>query len=227
LSVPVILNLMSVNQTMNTSFDSFRIINTYGAFGSITRARNEVILQGTSETGQIGPNTKWTSLEFNCKPGDINRRPCIISPYHYRIDWQLWFAAFREYQSCPWLVHLIDKLLSGDDEAEKLLAPDYPFADEPPTKIRAELYLYQYSYNPTHSSSTSSSSSDLQGGDVWENGRWWKRKRIKTYMPPIGQDNPTIEEYLRRHGLLPEKVNPRKLKQLKAKSLNKKEVDPL
>jgi len=33
LSIPVVQNLMSSRQAMNTSFDSFRIVNTYGAFG--------------------------------------------------------------------------------------------------------------------------------------------------------------------------------------------------
>ena len=33
LSVPVIMNLLSPDQLMNTSFESLRIVNTYGAFG--------------------------------------------------------------------------------------------------------------------------------------------------------------------------------------------------
>lgn len=33
LSIPVVQNLLSTRQAMNTSFDSFRIVNTYGAFG--------------------------------------------------------------------------------------------------------------------------------------------------------------------------------------------------
>ncbi|KAL0180225.1 hypothetical protein M9458_025667, partial [Cirrhinus mrigala] len=33
LSVPVVLNLLSSRQVMNTSFDPLRIVNTYGAFG--------------------------------------------------------------------------------------------------------------------------------------------------------------------------------------------------
>lgn len=33
LSIPVVQNLLSSRQAMNTSFDSFRIVNTYGAFG--------------------------------------------------------------------------------------------------------------------------------------------------------------------------------------------------
>lgn len=45
LSTPVVLNLMSSRQAMNTSFDSLRLVNTYGAFGSITKTRTEVVLQ--------------------------------------------------------------------------------------------------------------------------------------------------------------------------------------
>lgn len=33
LSIPVVQNLLSSRQMMNTSFDSLRIVNTYGAFG--------------------------------------------------------------------------------------------------------------------------------------------------------------------------------------------------
>ena len=33
LSIPVVQNLLSPRQAMNTSFDPLRILNTYGAFG--------------------------------------------------------------------------------------------------------------------------------------------------------------------------------------------------
>jgi membrane protein implicated in regulation of membrane protease activity len=33
LSIPVVQNLLSSKQMMNTSFDSLKIVNTYGAFG--------------------------------------------------------------------------------------------------------------------------------------------------------------------------------------------------
>ena len=42
LSLPTILNLMSAQQVMNTSFEPFRIVNTYGAFGAVTKNRTEV-----------------------------------------------------------------------------------------------------------------------------------------------------------------------------------------
>ncbi|NXG17456.1 LMF1 factor, partial [Grallaria varia] len=95
LSVPVVLNLLSARQVMNTSFNPLRIVNTYGAFGSITKERTEVILQGTSSLDPKDPTAVWEEFEFKCKPGELSRRPCFISPYHYRLDWLMWFAAFQ------------------------------------------------------------------------------------------------------------------------------------
>lgn len=55
---------------MNTSFDQFRLVNTYGAFGSITKQRFEVVIQGTVDR-EINENTEWKEYEFYCKPGNI------------------------------------------------------------------------------------------------------------------------------------------------------------
>lgn len=62
---------------------------------SITKERAEVILQGTLSQDPKDPEAVWEEYQFRCKPGDIYRRPCLISPYHYRLDWLMWFAAFQ------------------------------------------------------------------------------------------------------------------------------------
>lgn len=64
-------------------------------FCSITKERTEVILQGTSSPDPNDPAAVWQEFNFKCKPGDLWRRPCFISPYHYRLDWLMWFAAFQ------------------------------------------------------------------------------------------------------------------------------------
>jgi lipase maturation factor 1 len=71
LSIPVINNLLHPNQAMNTSYDAFRIVNTYGAFGSVTKTRTEVILEGSSDD-ILDANAKWYEFEFKCKPGIID-----------------------------------------------------------------------------------------------------------------------------------------------------------
>lgn len=66
-------------------------------FPSVTKERTEVIFQGTRNLTVI-PDEEggiWEEYQFKCKPGDPRRRPCLISPYHYRLDWLMWFAAFQ------------------------------------------------------------------------------------------------------------------------------------
>ncbi|XP_072205185.1 lipase maturation factor 1 isoform X5 [Excalfactoria chinensis] len=170
LSVPVVINLLSSRQVMNTSFNPLRIVNTYGAFGSITKERTEVILQGTSSPDPNDPAAVWQEFDFKCKPGDLWRRPCFISPYHYRLDWLMWFAAFQTYEQNEWIIHLAGKLLAQEEEALSLMATN-PFAGkDPPRWIRGEHFKYKFSQ---------------PGGAHAAEGKWWIRKRIGPYFPPV------------------------------------------
>ncbi|XP_044159029.1 lipase maturation factor 1 isoform X1 [Bufo gargarizans] len=170
LSVPVVLNLVSARQVMNASFNPLRIVNTYGAFGSVTKDRTEVIIQGTSSLDPKDPNAVWEEYEFNCKPGNLTRRPCVISPYHYRLDWLMWFAAFQTYEQNEWMIHLAGKLLANEPTATSLLAFN-PFQEKgPPRWIRGEHFRYKFTRIwGTHSAE----------------GKWWIRKRIGPYFPPV------------------------------------------
>ncbi|XP_075021587.1 lipase maturation factor 1 isoform X2 [Calonectris borealis] len=170
LSIPVVPNLLNSRQVMNTSFNPLRIVNTYGAFGSITKERTEVILQGTSSLDPNDPAAVWEEYDFKCKPGDLKRRPCFITPYHYRLDWLMWFAAFQTYEQNEWIIHLAGKLLAQEEETLSLMATN-PFAGRaPPRWIRGEHFKYKFS---------------RPGGKHASEGRWWIRKRIGPYFPPV------------------------------------------
>nr|XP_055195800.1 lipase maturation factor 1 isoform X5 [Nyctereutes procyonoides] len=180
LSVPVVLNLLSPTQIMNTSFNPLRIVNTYGAFGSITKERTEVILQGTAAPNASSPDAVWEDYEFKCKPGDPGQRPCLISPYHYRLDWLMWFAAFQTYEHNEWIIHLAGKLLANDASALSLLAIN-PFEGRaPPRWLRGEHYRYKFS---------------RPGSSHAAAGKWWLRKRIGPYFPPVSLRD--LEDYFR------------------------------
>jgi hypothetical protein len=86
LSVRPALNLLSPNQMMNSSFDPLHLVNTYGAFGTITRTRNEIVIEGTDDPAPT-ERTIWREYEFRGKPGDPSRRPPQVAPYHLRLDW--------------------------------------------------------------------------------------------------------------------------------------------
>jgi len=185
LSVPVVQNLLSQQQAMNTSFDSLRLVNTYGAFGSITKERHEVVLQGTVDDPS-DPRARWLEYQFKCKPGDVARRPCLISPYHYRLDWLMWFAAFGHYQHHPWLVHLCVKLLQGEGEVLGLMAHN-PFSDRPPSAVRAEHFLYQYT-------------AAAAAGGAAASGDTWRRTRVGEYLPALTLGNPSLRQFVEAHG---------------------------
>src|SRR5260221_2277862 len=163
LSLNPVINLSSPTQRMNSSFDPLYLVNTYGAFGSIGRERYEIVLEGTADDDP--DSARWTPYEFRCKPGDVARRPCVVAPYQYRIDWQMWFAAMSDYQHHPWIVHLVDKLLSADQATTSLL-PSNPFSVSPPKWVQADLYRYRF----THVGDGSA--------------HWWTRQRMGSYLPP-------------------------------------------
>jgi hypothetical protein len=179
LSLEPAANLLSSHQAMNRSYDPLSLVNTYGAFGSVNRTRDEVILEGTSDA-VLGPATRWIAYELPCKPGDVRRRPCVITPYHYRLDWQLWFAALSNPGREPWIVHLVAKLLEGERETMTLFAND-PFPNAPPTFVRVERYRYHFTR--------------------WGDGSdaWWRRERIGTYLPPLSRTDPRLLEFLREY----------------------------
>lgn len=145
LSVPVVRNLMSKKQVMNSSFDPLRLVNTYGAFGSVGEQRDELII--SSAAGLDGP---WKEYEFKVKPGNVRRQPRWISPYHHRLDWQMWIAATcKNIESSPWMYNFLVKLLQRDKKVGNLLAKD-PWKDssEAPKYIRVDMYRYNF-HKPT------------------------------------------------------------------------------
>jgi hypothetical protein len=92
LSINPVLNLFSRYQRMNSSFDRLNLVNTYGAFGSIGKIRDEVIINACNKTTieQCYSENAWLEYEFTCKPGKIDKAPCFTAPYHRRLPWQLW-----------------------------------------------------------------------------------------------------------------------------------------
>ena len=167
LSIAPVMNMLSPGQVMNTSFNPLQIVNTYGAFGSVSKERNEIILEGTDADNPTEA-TAWRAYEFRGKPGDPTRMAPQIAPYHLRIDWLMWFAAMSSPSDYPWFPELLLKLLQGDAAAASLLRSN-PFPGRPPVWIRAELYRYRFT-TPEERART---------------GAWWHRERIGPYFPAV------------------------------------------
>jgi hypothetical protein len=180
LSVKPVRNLLSSRQVMNTVYNRFHFVGTYGAFGGITRTRYEIVIEGTPET-VITDSTKWHEYEFKGKPGDPARLAPQIAPYHLRLDWLMWFAAMGSYQRHPWFIHLIAKLLQGDRAVLSLLRKN-PFPNQPPHFVRAQLYEYKFT-SPEVKRTT---------------GRWWTREPMGTYFPTVSLKSPALRMLLQQ-----------------------------
>jgi hypothetical protein len=180
LSIQPAVNLVSPHQAMNRSYNRWHLVNAYGAFGSVSKERYELVLQGTAD-GVITPGTEWREYEFRAKPGDPKRTPPQIAPYHLRLDWLVWFIPFsiavtphgiRASHYEVWFLRFIQRLLANDHSILKLMRAN-PFPEQPPARIRAVLFLYRYT-TPEEKRAT---------------GAWWVRRELGVYLPPLSLDD--------------------------------------
>jgi hypothetical protein len=170
LSYYPVRNLLSRHQAMNASFDPFHLVNTYGAFGSVSRRRYEVVIEGTAEANP-GAATDWREYDFKGKPGDVRRMPPQVAPYHLRLDWLMWFLPLSPMYGEGWFLPFLSALLRGDRAVLALMGRN-PFADVPPVYVRARLYLYRYT--------------------TWRvrrrTGAWWDRTPAGDFVGPVRLD---------------------------------------
>ncbi|MES2649677.1 MAG: lipase maturation factor family protein [Bacteroidota bacterium] len=178
LSIRPAINLLSPAQIMNTSFDPFDLVNTYGAFGTVGKERLNLVIEGTADRDSTS-KANWEPYIYKGLPVLTNKRPPQIAPYQLRLDWQLWFAAMATPEDYPWTVHLIWKLLHNDKATLGLFASN-PFPGEPPKYVR--VILYRYRFVKTRRSKS----------------LYWKRERIKTWLPARSVHNPQMIEILQR-----------------------------
>jgi len=162
-------NMASPRQAMNASFNPFHIVNTYGAFGTVGRQRYEIIIEGTDADEPTAAEATWREYEFKGKPGDPTRRPPQVAPYHYRLDWLLWFIPLSPSYAGEWFLRFLLRLLE-DDRATLQLLRRNPFADDPPRFVRVRLFHYRFS----------------TAAERRATGAWWVRTFAADYIPPVG-----------------------------------------
>lgn len=161
-------NLISRRQVMNRSFDPLHLVNTYGAFGSVSRVRHEVVVEGTADALPY-EDSDWREYEFKGKPGDLRHWPRQFAPYHLRLDWLMWFAALSPAYAGSWFTGLVERLLENDRDTLRLLRRS-PFPpDAPPRYVRARLYRYQYT----------------TWHELRTTGACWHRTYVREFLPPM------------------------------------------
>lgn len=141
-------------------FSPFHLVNRYGLFAIMTKERYEIIVEG-SEDGK-----NWKEYLCKYKPSEITRRPRRISPYQPRLDWQMWFLPFDDFEAAGWFHQFLYHLVQGTPAVLKLLRHN-PFPNNPPKYIRAVVYEYKFSTLKQKR----------------EYGWWWQREFIGQFSP--------------------------------------------
>lgn len=180
LSIQPVINLLSPQQIMNTSFDPLGLVNTYGAFGTVGRERYNVVFEGTADDTTAN-KANWKPYLYKGLPVLLDKMPPQVAPYQLRLDWQMWFASMSTPDQYPWTFNLEYKLLHNDATVLSLFANN-PFPTRPPRFVRAVLYRYQFvpPGNPHHF--------------------WWTRQQLAVWISPMSANDSRLVEFLKAYG---------------------------
>lgn len=180
LSYKPLLNLFSSSQYMNYCWNRWHLVGAYGAFGSVTKERYEVVIEGTLSDNPLDESA-WKEYSLKGKPVELNRRPPVVAPYHLRLDWMIWFLPFTVMVSGKsiyvrghrlWFIKLMMQLLENNRELLKLMRNN-PFPHEPPKYVRARFYLYQFTTPEEY----------RQTGNIW------KREYYGEFCPTLSSES--------------------------------------
>jgi len=143
--------------------ESYRVINMYHVFPTMTTERIELELSGSVD------GREWKSYRFRYKPGDLDQRPRLVMPHQPRLDWQMWFVTLHN-KHLPWFEEFLYALLDNSPEVTTLLDHN-PFAgQQAPRFIRVDAYRYTFT-TPQQREQT---------------GNWWNRESLGPFLPMPG-----------------------------------------
>jgi uncharacterized membrane protein YphA (DoxX/SURF4 family) len=133
---------------------TFRVVNAYHLFASVTRQRIEPEIQ-TEADGL------WSAHDLRYKPGDVRRRPPFVAPHQPRVDFLLWFFGLSYDRSTApaYVTTLLERLCDEPATVAPLFAGPIPAA---PTAVRIAFFEYHFS----------SASEKAATGD------WWSREPV-------------------------------------------------
>jgi hypothetical protein len=173
LNVPALRNLFSPAQLMNASFNRWGLGNAYGAFGSMTETRDEIIIEGwiapdeggsgEGSSGEDDPGEDGGAVgEADLGDGRgtageadgwreyrFKGKPGDverISPLIAPYHLRLdWLMWFAALGDYrqAWFSRLIERIGSGDEQIRRLIGPD-PFDGRAPELVRVRVFTYRY-----------------------------------------------------------------------------------
>lgn len=149
-------------QTVLDHLESYRLVNMYHVFPTMTTERIELEIAGSHD------GREWKQYRFKYKPDELDQRPQWIMPHQPRLDWQMWFVTLSP-KHLPWFEEMLYTLLEESHDVDSLLQHN-PFPEQPPRFIKVEAYRYTFT-TPEQRAQT---------------GHWWQREAQGPFLPLTG-----------------------------------------
>ena len=149
-------------QTVLDHVESYRVVNMYHVFPTMTTERIELEVSGSQD------GREWKQYRFKYRPEELDQRPQWIMPHQPRLDWQMWFVTLSS-KHLPWFEEFLYALLQESHDVGRLLQHN-PFPDKPPRYIRVDAYRYTFT-TPQQRART---------------GHWWQRESLGPFRPLPG-----------------------------------------
>lgn len=147
---------------VSNSIAPLQLVSIYGPFATMTKQRNEIIIEGSTD------GVHWYPYEFKYKPWNVAGPLKWNIPFQPRLDWQMWFAALSTPEQNHWYIRLMQRLLINSPSVTELFAYN-PFAVTGPRYIRSRFYEYRFTTSDERS----------------KTGAVWNRKYLGDYLPEV------------------------------------------
>jgi hypothetical protein len=145
--------------------ESFRLVNTYHLFASITRERIEPEVQTLDDPARADEDAAWAPHDLLHKPGAVTRRPDFVAPHQPRLDFQLWFHGLAAARGAPaYLRMLAERMCEDADAVQAFFTAPLPAH---PRAVRVAYWRYHFT-TPAERRAT---------------GAWWRRERVGVSAP--------------------------------------------
>ncbi|KAH8053613.1 hypothetical protein JL722_9458 [Aureococcus anophagefferens] len=117
---------------------AFRLANA--GRRSVNDRKNALVVEGKRD------GEDWREYDFRALPADPTAKLRQVSPWHWRLDWQLWISACRGRDATTerWFLTLLHKLATNDEATSSLLNENPFAAGDPPSQVRVSQYTYKF-----------------------------------------------------------------------------------
>ncbi|SCM02074.1 lipase maturation factor, putative [Plasmodium chabaudi chabaudi] len=162
-------------------FWPLNICNSYAMLTSTTKCRQEIIIE---ELHKIGNEYKWKYVNFNYKPGNINKIGSILWWGHIpRLEWKFYyFANSTEYNKKGTYPIYICSFLKKLYNREKGMISMFKEKHIQAVPLMIKLNLHDYKMNIKgcrEMDDIPMKSFPPQECKPWECGKYWKRREVR------------------------------------------------